>query len=239
MANANGIAGIDSFSGRPAPAHLLRLLLLAALLIGCAGQRQHFQALATGAESTDGIRNSLVLMPLRVWPRQANLKISGMQLVDTANGAVHQLVFVADESLGSRALPQRKLEYEIAQTALLDLPPGNYRLVAVDLSFLYQEVAANVATVALERDLVLPVTAAAGYAGRLTVEVDALTVSDDFGTRRHEFPLTQPIRLYSVELGLEVEARIRVEDRLDQDLADAIVDFPALETTVFGKTLLR
>ncbi len=239
MANANGFAGIDSFSGRPARGRRLYLLLLASLLVGCAGQRQHFQALAAGAENTDGIRNSLVLMPLRVWPRQSNLRLSGMQLIDIANGNRHRLVLVGDESPGSRAPPQRKLEFEIAQTALLDLSPGNYRLFAVELSFLDQKLSAIVATVVLERDLVLPVTAAAGYAGRLTIEVDALTVTDDFGSRRYEFPLTRPVRLYSEELQLEVEARIRVEDRLDQDLADAIVDFPALETTVFDKMLLR
>ena len=239
MAYANGFAGIDNRSGRLARDHALLALLLAALLAGCAGRQQHFQALAAGAETADGIRNSLVLMPLRVWPLQANLKLSGMRLVDTVTGDRHQLVFFADESLGSRALPQRKLEYEIAQTALLDMPPGRYRLAAVDLSFVHQKASANVATVALARELVLPVGRLPGYAGRLTIEVDALTVTDDFGSRRYEFPSTRRIRLYSLDVQLEVEARVRVEDRLDQDLADAIVDFPALEATVFEKTLLR
>ena len=242
MAYANGLAGFDSVSGRPARRAWLPVLLamlLAMLLAGCAGRLQHFQALPVGAENTDGVRDSLVLMPLRVWPLQANLRLNGMRLVDTVSGDRHRLFFFEDESLGSRALPQRKLEFEIAQTALLDLPPGSYRLDSVDLSFLHLKAPANVATLVLDRELVLPVIAAPVYAGRLTIEIDALTVTDDFGARRYELPSIRPIRLYSLDVQLEVEGRVRIEDRLDQDLADAVVDFPVLETTVFEKSLLR
>ena len=198
-----------------------------------------FQALEAGAESIDTVQNSLVLMPLRVWPLQSNLKLSGIRLVDTATGNRHQLVLFEDESIGSRAAPQRKLELEIAQTALVDLPPGNYRLDAVDLAFIWQKASAGVATVELGRKPILPVGRTPGYAGRLTVEVDELTVTDDFGTRRYEFPLAEPLVLYSIELQLMVEARLRIEDRYDQDIADAILQFPGLESVTFAPALLR
>lgn len=225
--------------GRQARRCAVLVLVLAWWLGGCAGQRQHLQALAPGAESTEDIRESLVLLPLRVWPLQANLKFSGMHLVDTATGDLHQLVFFADESLGSRELPLRKLQYEIAQTAVLDLPPGNYRLAALDLAFPWQKSSAGIAKFELERELILPVGSQPAYAGRLTVEIEVLTVSDDFGTRRYEFPLTEPVRLYGIDLQLGVKARVRIDDRLQQDRADAVLAFPGLEDVVFEKSLFR
>ncbi|MDJ0777996.1 MAG: hypothetical protein QNJ85_09045 [Gammaproteobacteria bacterium] len=242
MTNTRGLASFDPVAGRrgrQVRRCALLVLVVACWLGGCAGQRQHFQALAPGAQSIVDIRETLVLMPLRVWPLQANLKLSGMQLVDTASGDLHQLVFFADESLGSRDLPLRKLQYETAQTAVLDLPPGNYRLAALDLAFPWQKSSAGIARFEPEVELVLPVGSQPAYAGRLTVEIEVLTVSDDFGARRYEFPLTEPVRLYSIDLQLEVTARVRIDDRLQQDRADAVLAFPGLADVVFEKSLFR
>ena len=242
MAYAMGPVPVSRFPGqrgRPVWRCLLLALGLAWLLGGCTGQRQHFQALAPGAETTEGIRDGLVLMPLRVWPLQANLRLAGMRLVDTATGDRHQLVFFGSETLGSRAVPHRKLEFEIAQTALFDLPPGRYRLEAVDVAFLWQKDSPGIASIVLERELVLPVGASPGYAGRLTVEIEQLSITDDFGTRDYEFPLTEPVRLYSIEVELRVAARVRIEDRLEDDLVDAVAEYPGLEDRIFVKRLVR
>ena len=218
----------------------LCLLLALLLLTGCAGRNQYFQVLEPGAERFDDPRHSLVLLPLHVFPLESNLKVSGMRFVDPATGNRHEVFLYDNPSLGSAALAYHKLGLEVVQYAALDLPAGSYRLVSVDLAFLWQQADAAIATVAAARDWTLtvdePVTS---YAGRLSVEIEALTVTDQFGERSYRFPLETPMVLYSLDNELRVEAGLRVDDRMPEDLRAIRAEYPALENTGFEKNLLR
>ena len=216
------------------------LCLLLALLAGCVSQNQYFQALEPGVERAEELREGLVLLPLHVFPLESNLKVNGMLFVDPATGKRHKVLLYENPSLGSAALQYHKRGLEVVQYAALDLPAGSYRLVSVDLAFLWQQTDAGVATVAATRDLTLVLgDSAASYAGRLSVEIESLTVTDQFGERTYRFPLEAPMVLYSIENEIRVKARLRVDDRMDEDLRAMRLEYPALEAIGFEHHLLR
>lgn len=215
--------------------------IVAALLLGgCAAQDMGSQALEPGAENLDTVQNNLVYLAVRTRPYQASLKLSGLVFIDRATGKWHIQSYFDNPLLGSDNVPHTVDGKEVLQDILIDLPTGEYQLAKADFVFLWKNATGSSMKVDVDRELVLRVGSTPHtYAGRLTFQIDSITVDGLFETRKYTFPLDSSVTVSNISDELLGELTYIVEDHMEEDLARAIEQYPGLGTVKFSRELLR
>lgn len=216
------------------------VILLQLTLSGCASQNMRSQALDPGAENIDNISESLVFMPVHIKPTQANMKLNGIILINTETEEWNIISFFNNIFLGSDTVPHSVEDGEVVQYLLLDLPAGEYRLSKMDFSFLWETRSGGFMDTELTEEIILRVPEQNQvYAGRLSIDIQSITVSGLSGTKTYSFPLPQSVEISKLFDGLQGDLHFDVDDRLSEDLERAIERYPGLGTVDFTPALLQ
>ena len=219
---------------------LILLFLLPLLLAGCAPQSMRSQALEPGVQNISSISQSLVFMPVRVTPGQANLKLRGMLFINTVTGEWNIFSFHNNPLLGSDNVPHYVQDGETVQYLLLDLPAGEYRLAKVNFSFLHEVDSTAIMNTELSRKIILRVPNRKHiYAGRLTIDIKSITVDGLLETNTYTFPLPKSVSISRIVDDMKGDLRYLIEDRMSADLEAAISEYPGLRNVDFASALLR